>query len=109
MRRLRKLTTLICIIALVMGAGAALGGDDTKVNINEADAEEIATLKRIGPSIAARIVEYREKKGPFRAPEDIEKMFDDYYEERGWDLKQGVPTQEKIFEMGLAVLYKSRS
>jgi aldehyde:ferredoxin oxidoreductase len=33
--------------------------------------------------------------------EDIEKMFDDYYEERGWDVKQGVPTQEKITELGL--------
>jgi aldehyde:ferredoxin oxidoreductase len=33
--------------------------------------------------------------------EDIEKMLDDYYEERGWDVKKGVPTREKLTELGL--------
>ncbi len=47
---------------------------EEKVNINRADAEELVTLKRIGPTVAARIVEYRVKNGPFKNPEDIMKV-----------------------------------
>jgi len=31
-------------------------------------------LKRIGPKYAERIIEYREKNGPFKTPEDIMKV-----------------------------------
>ncbi len=31
----------------------------------------------------------------------LEKMLDDYYEERGWDIQNGIPTREKIVELGL--------
>jgi len=33
--------------------------------------------------------------------EDVEKMFDEYYADRGWDVKKGVPTREKLIELGL--------
>lgn len=33
--------------------------------------------------------------------EDIEKMLDDYYEERGWDVRKGVPTKKRLIELGL--------
>jgi competence protein ComEA len=42
-----------------------------KININTATAEELARLKGIGPSHAAKIVAYREKSGPFKMPEDL--------------------------------------
>ncbi len=42
-----------------------------KININTATAEELAELKQIGPKIAERIVQYREKQGVFKQPEDI--------------------------------------
>ena len=42
-----------------------------KININTATAEELAQLKGIGPSHAAKIVAYREKNGPFKLPEDL--------------------------------------
>jgi aldehyde:ferredoxin oxidoreductase len=32
---------------------------------------------------------------------DIEKILDDYYDERGWDLEKGIPTNKKIAELGL--------
>lgn len=35
------------------------------VNINTADAAELERLPGIGPALAARIVAYREEKGPF--------------------------------------------
>lgn len=33
--------------------------------------------------------------------EDLEKMLDDYYDEREWDIKTGLPTREKLEEVGL--------
>jgi aldehyde:ferredoxin oxidoreductase len=32
---------------------------------------------------------------------DYEKMLDEYYEARGWDVRSGVPTKEKLVELGL--------
>ena len=45
-----------------------------QVNINEADADTLATLKGIGKDRALKIIEYREQHGPFQAPEDIMKV-----------------------------------
>jgi aldehyde:ferredoxin oxidoreductase len=33
--------------------------------------------------------------------EDVEKMLDDYYDERGWDVRSGTPTRAKLKELGL--------
>jgi len=33
--------------------------------------------------------------------DDLEQMLDDYYEERGWDIETGVPTREKLIQLGL--------
>jgi aldehyde:ferredoxin oxidoreductase len=33
--------------------------------------------------------------------EDVEKIFDEYYADRGWDVKKGIPTKEKLIEVGL--------
>lgn len=46
----------------------------TKVNINTAPAEELDKLPEIGPVKAQAIVEYRKANGPFKTPEDIEKV-----------------------------------
>jgi aldehyde:ferredoxin oxidoreductase len=32
---------------------------------------------------------------------DIHQLLDDYYEERGWDADKGIPTREKLLELGL--------
>jgi competence ComEA-like helix-hairpin-helix protein len=41
------------------------------VDINHARVEELASLPGIGKAIARRIVEFREKNGPFRQPEEL--------------------------------------
>lgn len=41
------------------------------VNINTASATEIATLPGIGAKTAARIIEYRQKNGPFKKVEEL--------------------------------------
>jgi aldehyde:ferredoxin oxidoreductase len=32
---------------------------------------------------------------------DMEKMSDDYYDERGWNIEKGIPTRDKLTELGL--------
>ena len=34
--------------------------------------------------------------------ETFNKMLDEYYEERGWDIEKGIPTREKLKELDLA-------
>src|SRR5215207_138819 len=41
------------------------------ININTASAAELDTLPGIGPTIAQKIIEYREQNGPFLSIEDI--------------------------------------
>jgi competence protein ComEA len=45
-----------------------------QVNINEADADTLATLKGIGKDRALKIIEYREQNGPFQKPEELMKV-----------------------------------
>jgi aldehyde:ferredoxin oxidoreductase len=33
--------------------------------------------------------------------EDCEKLLDEYYDERGWDIKIGIPTEKTLIESGL--------
>ena len=45
-----------------------------KININQADAKALTTLKGIGKDRAVMIIEYREKNGPFKKIEDLMKV-----------------------------------
>ena len=40
-------------------------------------------------------------KGQLISKEDLKKMLDEYYTERGWDPQTGVPTRAKLEELGL--------
>jgi len=55
-------------LVYVMGANA---GDAGPININTASAEELTQLKGVGENHAAKIIEFREKNGPFKKPEDL--------------------------------------
>jgi len=69
-RKLMIAVFLVFFIALI-GALSLNAAETAKVNINTASAEELAQLKGIGPSHAAKIVAYREKNGPFKMPEEL--------------------------------------
>jgi competence protein ComEA len=43
----------------------------TIVNVNTATASDFESLPGIGPKVAARIVEYRQKNGPFKKIEEL--------------------------------------
>jgi competence protein ComEA len=64
-------TVLISLAIVFAGAWCASAMEMEKVNINTATVEQLMQLDRVGAKYAARIVEYREKHGPFKAPEDI--------------------------------------
>ena len=75
----RKLTKMLATLSLVafllsIGVGSTLAQEGVKININKATVEELSTLKRVGPSYAQRIVDYRSTNGPFQKPEDIMKV-----------------------------------
>lgn len=40
------------------------------------------------------------RRTPFTA-EDVGPTLDDYYDERGWDIQTGIPTRQKLAELGL--------
>jgi aldehyde:ferredoxin oxidoreductase len=40
-------------------------------------------------------------KGHFISIDDLREMLDEYYTVRGWDLNSGIPTREKLEELGL--------
>ena len=70
----RTKNVLILCIAVVMVMAFSVpswSGDTVKVNLNKATVAELVQLKGIGQKYAERIVEFREKNGPFKKTEDI--------------------------------------
>lgn len=74
--RSRRILATFVLVAFLMGAGigTVMAQDQVKININKATLDELCALKRIGPSYAQRIVDYREQNGPFEKPADIMKV-----------------------------------
>jgi competence protein ComEA len=69
----RKIVISVLVVVLVgwLSVINLNAGETEKININTASAEELTQLKGIGPSHAAKIIEFREKNGPFKLPEDL--------------------------------------
>lgn len=71
-RNFKCLLTVFVILTIVCAiTGQVFSADQIKVNINKASVSELTKLKKVGQTYAERIVEYREKNGPFKKPEDI--------------------------------------
>jgi competence protein ComEA len=49
-------------------------GGGSLININTADQAALDSLPGIGPALAQRIIQYREKNGPYKVPEDIKNV-----------------------------------
>lgn len=56
-------------------------------------------LKRPDRGEELVLMDYFGKKRITR--EDTEQMLSDYYDEHGWDIERGIPTREKLIELGL--------
>jgi len=75
MKHYRKTLLLVVIIVFSVCLAPLVSAKEIKkININKATVAELTQLKRIGPKIGKRIVEYRENYGPFVLPEDIMKV-----------------------------------
>jgi len=45
-----------------------------KVDVNRADAATLTALPGVGPSLAERIIRFREERGPFRHLEELQQV-----------------------------------
>jgi competence protein ComEA len=69
---MKHISALITVVVVLLAMVGPVCADNAgKININTASAEELQTLVRVGPKYAVRIIEYREKNGPFETPEEI--------------------------------------
>lgn len=81
MKAYRAIISTLLVLALAVTASAVLAAEakekeaksDSRgvVNVNQASESQLALLPRIGPALAARIVEFRETNGEFKSPEDL--------------------------------------
>lgn len=55
-------------------AGARALREGRPMNLNTATAADLELLPRIGPALAARIVEHRERRGPFRRVVELARV-----------------------------------
>jgi competence protein ComEA len=63
--------TIVTVALMMSWVVPALAADLQKVNLNTATLEELITLDGIGQKVAERILNFREKNGPFQKPEDL--------------------------------------
>ncbi len=74
MKWILALSCLLMIHSMVLGAGEDEGKSHELININTASAEELVQIPGVGQALARRIIDFREKNGPFQKVEDIMKV-----------------------------------
>src|SRR5262245_37800993 len=78
-RQLFPIVALVVLLAASASSALAQGSDKAPaktvavsiVNLNTASASEFEALPGVGAKMAARIIEYRQKNGPFKKIEDL--------------------------------------
>ena len=71
MRCKRFVAALAVLLVIFAFMGPVYGRDGERININKASAEELAKLQKVGPKFAVRIIEHRQKYGPFKLTEEL--------------------------------------
>ena len=73
--KINRFVAAALLAALVLTSGpafaAAAPAPAGKVNLNTATVSQLEDLPGIGPSLAARIVEHRQKNGAFKTVDDL--------------------------------------
>jgi competence protein ComEA len=62
---------MVAVADASSGTGMSAPAQTPPVNLNTATAADLEKLPGIGPATAARIVEYRKEKGPFKKIEEL--------------------------------------
>ncbi len=67
---------VVTLVAAAPAATAAQGKEQqpAPIDINKASVEELQELPGVGPSLAQRIVEFREEHGPFASVDELLKV-----------------------------------
>ena len=65
------IAVLVTLLVVFAFTGPVWGQEAERVNINKASAQELAKLKKVGPKYAVRIIEHRQKYGPFKLTEEL--------------------------------------
>ena len=72
MKAKKRMMILLVALAMVISFCGVIQAQNTgKINLNKATVEELSQLKGIGMNYAKRIVQYRDKNGPFKHVEDL--------------------------------------
>ena len=69
-----RLVAAALLAAFVLTTGPAFAAAQApagKVNLNTATVSQLEDLPGVGPALAARIVEHRQKNGAFKSVEDV--------------------------------------
>ena len=68
----KRIMVMFVALAMVMVfCGPIQAENPGKINLNKATVEELSQLKGIGMKYAEKIVQYRDKNGPFTNVEDL--------------------------------------
>ena len=59
-----------------VAAAAAKAAPAAKINLNTATAEQLSEVPGVGPKLAQRIVEHRQKEGSFRSVQELMNVKD---------------------------------
>ena len=72
LKRTHRIAGILALAGLLLTAIPGFAAEGKRVvNINAADAAQLALLPRVGPSVAQRILDFRKENGPFKSPEDL--------------------------------------
>jgi aldehyde:ferredoxin oxidoreductase len=93
--RLKKAGERVWNFNKIINVREGFNREDDRWPTQYLDNTEIPIKLRSGPSYLIDWFGKRLKR------EDLPKILDDYYEERGWDIETGIPSKAKIQELGL--------
>jgi competence ComEA-like helix-hairpin-helix protein len=71
LRRRRGLLALLLLLALAGIASAKKKPPAHPINLNTATFKQLQELPGVGPTTANAIIQFRDKSGPFKRPEDL--------------------------------------
>lgn len=71
-QRIKNWFVVSVVLLSLLSAGSVIAAD-SKIDLNMASVKQLQTLKGIGETLAKRIVDFRDKNGPFMSIDEVKK------------------------------------